>query len=71
MLCNKTIFIFADKATSEKNTEEQWGVIMNICDKVGASTKNAKDCLRSIMRRLGHLDPHVAVQALTVMVPMQ
>lgn len=39
---------------------------MNICDKVGSSSKNAKDCLRQITRRLAHNDPHVAVQAITV-----
>lgn len=60
MICYK------DKATSDKNTAEPWDLIMDICDKAGASGKNAKDCLRSIMRRLSHNDPHVVIQAITV-----
>lgn len=55
-----------EKATSENNTSEQWGAIMDVCDKVGSSAANAKDALRSIVKRLSHADPHVVVQAITV-----
>lgn len=57
---------FPEKATSENNTIEQWDVIIDICDRAGANSKNAKDCLRSIMKRMGHHDPHVSIQAVTV-----
>ncbi|XP_053984837.1 signal transducing adapter molecule 1 isoform X3 [Hylaeus volcanicus] len=56
-----------EKATSEKNMSEEWGKIMDICDKVGTSTQSAKDCLRSIVKRLYSPDPHIVIQALTLL----
>lgn len=56
-----------ERATSENNTSEEWGLIMEICDRAGASAQNAKDCLRAVLRRLAHPDPHVQVHAATLL----
>ena len=41
-----------EKVTDEKNTGEDWGMIMSVCDRVGATQTGPKECLRSIMKRL-------------------
>nr|XP_034823960.1 signal transducing adapter molecule 1 [Maniola hyperantus] len=56
-----------ERATSENNTSEEWGLILEICDRAGASAAAARDCLRAVLRRLGHADPHVQVHAATLL----
>ncbi|XP_060802118.1 signal transducing adapter molecule 1 [Amyelois transitella] len=56
-----------ERATSENNTHEEWGLILEICDRAGASPQAAKECLRAVLRRLAHPDPHVQVHAATLL----
>lgn len=55
-----------EKATSEQNESEKWDLILDVCDKAGKSSEEAKNYLKAILKRLNHSDPHVAVQAATV-----
>ncbi|XP_046813245.1 signal transducing adapter molecule 1 isoform X2 [Vespa crabro] len=56
-----------EKATNENNTSEDWEKILEICDRIGNSSQNAKDCLRSIVKRLNSQDPHIVIQAITLL----
>ena len=60
-------FNFAEKITDEKNTSEDWGMIMDLCDRVQATSNGPRDCLKSVTKRLQHQDPHVVMQAITVL----
>lgn len=56
-----------ENATSEKNTSEEWGKIMDICDKAGKSSDQAKQYLRALYKRLYNADPHVGLKAVKVL----
>lgn len=56
-----------DKACNESVVQEDWSMILSICDKARASPRNSKDCLTSITKKLHHKIPRVALQALVVL----
>ncbi|KAL1513445.1 hypothetical protein ABEB36_002856 [Hypothenemus hampei] len=56
-----------EQATSDKLVEENWQTIMNICDKAGKSSEDAKAWLRAIVKRLYNTDPHVGLKAVTLL----
>ncbi|XP_046861856.1 signal transducing adapter molecule 1-like isoform X2 [Xenia sp. Carnegie-2017] len=56
-----------EKATSERNLTENWGEIMNVCDRVSRSSSGPKDGLNSILKRVDNHNPKVSLQALTLL----
>ncbi|XP_058119806.1 signal transducing adapter molecule 2 [Anopheles ziemanni] len=56
-----------EKATSENSTTENWGLILDICDRVNNGSATPKDCLKSIVKKLNSPNPHVVMKAITLL----
>ncbi|KAJ3095216.1 ESCRT-0 subunit protein hse1 [Phlyctochytrium planicorne] len=54
------------KATSETNTSENWGLIIEICEKADSSEGSAREAVQSLTRKLVHKNVNVVLFALTV-----
>ena len=57
---------FPDKATDENLTSEDWGVIMEICDRVLGDPNGPKESVQSLIKRLAHRNANVQLYTLEV-----
>ncbi|KND04007.1 uncharacterized protein SPPG_01455 [Spizellomyces punctatus DAOM BR117] len=54
------------KATSETNTGEDWGLIIEICEKADTSEASAREAVQILTKRVQHRNVNVVLFALTV-----
>lgn len=54
------------KATDENLTSEDWGAIIEVCDKVSGDQNGAKEAVQSMIKRLAHRNANVQLYTLEV-----
>ena len=54
------------KATDENLTSEDWGAIMEVCDRVSGDANGAKESVQSMIKRLAHRNANVQLYTLEV-----
>jgi len=54
------------KATDENLTSEDWGAIIEVCDKVSGDPNGAKEAVQSMIKRLAHRNANVQLYTLEV-----
>jgi len=55
-----------NKATDENLTSEDWGAIMEVCDRVASDSNGAKEAVQSMIKRLAHRNANVQLYTLEV-----
>ncbi|KAL2019915.1 hypothetical protein VTK56DRAFT_9090 [Thermocarpiscus australiensis] len=55
-----------NKATDENLTSEDWGAIMEVCDRVSSDPNGPKDSVQSMIKRLAHRNANVQLYTLEV-----
>ncbi|KAK4249699.1 class E vacuolar protein-sorting machinery protein HSE1 [Corynascus novoguineensis] len=55
-----------NKATDENLTSEDWGAIMEICDRVSSDSNGPKESVASLIKRLAHRNANVQLYTLEV-----
>lgn len=54
------------KATDENLTSEDWGAIMEVCDRVSSDPNGPKEVVQSLIKRLAHRNANVQLYTLEV-----
>jgi hypothetical protein len=54
------------KATDENLTSEDWGAIIEVCDKVSGDPNGSKEAVQSMIKRLAHRNANVQLYTLEV-----
>lgn len=54
------------KATDENLTSEDWGAIIDLCDRVGGDSDGPKEVVQSVIKRLAHRNANVQLYTLEV-----
>ncbi|KAK1834149.1 class E vacuolar protein-sorting machinery protein hse1 [Podospora conica] len=55
-----------NKATDENLTSEDWGQIMEVCDRVQSDANGSKEAVQSLIKRLAHRNANVQLYTLEV-----
>ncbi|SPQ26807.1 e0b0b86e-c03b-4ede-8791-de9ce272dade [Thermothielavioides terrestris] len=55
-----------NKATDENLTSEDWGAIMEVCDRVSSDQNGPKESVQSLIKRLAHRNANVQLYTLEV-----
>ncbi|KAK4162854.1 putative class E vacuolar protein-sorting machinery protein [Cladorrhinum sp. PSN259] len=55
-----------NKATDENLTSEDWGAIMEVCDRVASDSNGSKEAVQSMIKRLAHRNANVQLYTLEV-----
>jgi signal transducing adaptor molecule len=61
---------YAAKATDENLTSEDWGAIMELCDRVASDQNGPKEAVQSMIKRLAHRNANVQLYTLEVSPPL-
>lgn len=64
--CAFTNGTIAAKATDENLTSEDWGAIIEVCDKVSGDPNGSKEAVQSMIKRLAHRNANVQLYTLEV-----
>uniref|UniRef100_A0A2P2HY17 Signal transducing adapter molecule 1-like n=1 Tax=Hirondellea gigas TaxID=1518452 RepID=A0A2P2HY17_9CRUS len=56
-----------DRATSDKNTSDDWAVILDVCDRVKEYNDGPKHCIRGISKKMLNDNPRISMQAITLL----
>lgn len=61
-----TPVVYVAKATDENLTSEDWGSIMEVCDRVSSDTNGSQQAVQALIKRLAHRNANVQLYTLEV-----